>query len=112
MVRGYARVIWTLLLVLALSSTPNAWAGAPPDEFRDGADRVFKILGDLELKGARESQPALGNHRQGFESLRRGGTIASAIVYWIGGEPWLRTRKLIMPFNGSAVLHVDAARPN
>jgi phospholipid transport system substrate-binding protein len=51
MIRSYARVIWALLLVLALSSAPVAWAGAPTDQFRDGVDQVFKILRDPELKG-------------------------------------------------------------
>jgi phospholipid transport system substrate-binding protein len=51
MAKGYARVIWTLLLALALSWAHDAWAGAPTDEFRDGVDRVFKIIRDPELKG-------------------------------------------------------------
>jgi phospholipid transport system substrate-binding protein len=51
MIRSYARMIWTLLLVLALSSAPVAWAGAPTDQFREGVDRVFKIIRDPELKG-------------------------------------------------------------
>jgi phospholipid transport system substrate-binding protein len=51
MIRSYARVIWALLLVLALSSAPVAWAGAPTDQFREGVDRVFKIIRDPELKG-------------------------------------------------------------
>ena len=51
MIRSNVRVIWALLLVLVLSSAPDAWAGAPTDQFRDGVDRVFKILRDPELKG-------------------------------------------------------------
>jgi len=51
MIRIHVRVIWALLLVLVLSSAPAAWAGAPTDQFRDGVDRVFKILRDPELKG-------------------------------------------------------------
>jgi phospholipid transport system substrate-binding protein len=45
------RAIWTLFLVLALSSIPDAWAGAPTDELGAGVDRVFEILRDPELKG-------------------------------------------------------------
>lgn len=51
MIGSYVRAIWALLLVLALSLAPDAWAGAPSDEFRDGVDRVFTILRDPELKG-------------------------------------------------------------
>jgi phospholipid transport system substrate-binding protein len=48
---SYVRVIWALLLLLALSSAADAWAGAPTDQFREGVDRVFKVLRDPELKG-------------------------------------------------------------
>src|SRR6185436_558215 len=51
MIRIWVRVIWAVLLVLVLSSAPAAWAGAPTDQFREGVDRVFKILQDPELKG-------------------------------------------------------------
>jgi phospholipid transport system substrate-binding protein len=51
MISSNVRVVWALLLVLALSSAPDAWAGAPTDEFREGVERVFKILRDPELKG-------------------------------------------------------------
>ena len=51
MISSNVRVVWALLLVLALSSAPDAWAGAPTDDFRDGVERVFKILRDPELKG-------------------------------------------------------------
>jgi phospholipid transport system substrate-binding protein len=51
MIRNNVRVIWALLLVLVLSPAPGAWAGAPTDQFREGVDRVFKILRDPELKG-------------------------------------------------------------
>jgi phospholipid transport system substrate-binding protein len=51
MIRIYARGVWALVLLLALSSAPAAWAGAPTDQFREGVDRVFKILRDPELKG-------------------------------------------------------------
>jgi phospholipid transport system substrate-binding protein len=51
MIRSNVSVIWALLLVLALSAAPDAWGGAPTDQFRNGVDRVFKILQDPELKG-------------------------------------------------------------
>jgi phospholipid transport system substrate-binding protein len=51
MIRIWVRVVWAVLLVLVLSSAPAAWAGAPTDQFREGVDRVFKILQDPELKG-------------------------------------------------------------
>ena len=51
MIQSNVRVVCALLLVLVLSSAPGAWAGAPTDEFRDGVDRVFKILRDPEMKG-------------------------------------------------------------
>lgn len=51
MIRSTLRTIWALLLVLVLSSTLDAWAGAPTDQFREAVERVFKILRDPELKG-------------------------------------------------------------
>ena len=44
-------VIAALVLPLSLLSVPAAWAGAPTDQLRDGIDRVFKILGDPDLRG-------------------------------------------------------------
>ena len=44
-------VIVALILPLGLWSVPAAWAGAPTDQLRDGVDRVFKILGDPDLRG-------------------------------------------------------------
>ncbi|HEY3067596.1 MAG TPA: ABC transporter substrate-binding protein [Methylomirabilota bacterium] len=46
----HIRVFWIAMLLVALTSTP-AGAGPPTDQFRDGVDRVFKILRDPELKG-------------------------------------------------------------
>ena len=40
-----------LLVPLNLSSVPAAWAGAPTDQLRGGIERVFKILGDPDLRG-------------------------------------------------------------
>jgi len=40
----------TAVLLVALTSAP-VWAGPPTDQFRDGVDRVFKVLRDPELKG-------------------------------------------------------------
>lgn len=47
----HARVIWTLMLLFALSSVPNAWAGPPTDQLREGVEQVVKTLKDPELKG-------------------------------------------------------------
>jgi len=44
-------VIVALVLPLSLSSVPAAWAGAPTDQLRDGIERIFKILGDADLRG-------------------------------------------------------------
>jgi len=44
-------VIVALVLSLGLWSVPAAWAGAPTDQLRDGIDRIFKILGDPDLRG-------------------------------------------------------------
>jgi phospholipid transport system substrate-binding protein len=52
MVKYYARVFWTLILLFMLSPVHGAWAGPPSDQLRAGVDRVFKILGDPELEGA------------------------------------------------------------
>ena len=49
--RRYASTVRAFFLVVALSSAPAAWAGSPTDQFRDGVDRVFKILRDPELQG-------------------------------------------------------------
>src|SRR3990172_204761 len=51
MVRYRARVIWTLMLLLAPWSVGGAWAGPPTDQLRDGVDRVFAILRDPALEG-------------------------------------------------------------
>ena len=51
MVRIHARVILTLILLLALCSVHGAWAGPPTDQLRDGVDRVVKILRDPDLRG-------------------------------------------------------------
>ena len=45
-------VLVSLVLVIALSSNPEARAAAPTDELRDGVDRVFTILRDPELQGS------------------------------------------------------------
>ena len=50
MARYPTHILWTAILLVALGSAP-AWAGPPTDQFRDGVDRVFKILRDPELKG-------------------------------------------------------------
>ena len=51
MVRYRARVIWTLMLLLAPWSVGGVWAGPPTDQLRDGVDRVFAILRDPALEG-------------------------------------------------------------
>jgi phospholipid transport system substrate-binding protein len=50
-VRFHARVLSTLILLLALVPAPGAWAGPPTEQLREGVDRVFKILRDPDLKG-------------------------------------------------------------
>ena len=40
-----------LLLSFGLASAPAAEAGPPTDQLRDGIDRIFKILGDPEMRG-------------------------------------------------------------
>jgi phospholipid transport system substrate-binding protein len=49
------RVLLTLVLVLALSSIPDAWAGSPTDELREGVERVFTTLRDPELQGSQNA---------------------------------------------------------
>ena len=44
-------VIVALVLSLGLWSVPAAWAGPPTDQLRDGIERIFKILGDPDLRG-------------------------------------------------------------
>lgn len=44
-------VVFTLMLSFGLSSAPTAWAGPPTDQLRDGIERIFKILGDPNLRG-------------------------------------------------------------
>jgi phospholipid transport system substrate-binding protein len=44
-------VIAALVLALSLLSVPAAWAGPPTDQLRDGIERIFKILGDPDLRG-------------------------------------------------------------
>jgi phospholipid transport system substrate-binding protein len=51
MVRYHARVFRILVFLFMLSAVHGAWAGPPSDQLRAGVDRVFKILGDPELKG-------------------------------------------------------------
>ncbi len=55
MVRHQTHVIGTVILLFALGSVHGAWAGPPTDQLRDGVDRVFKILKDPELEGARNT---------------------------------------------------------
>ena len=49
--RLHARVLSTLMLLVALVSAHGAWAGPPTEQLREGVDRVFKILRDPELRG-------------------------------------------------------------
>lgn len=49
--RFHARVLSTMILVLALGSAHGAWAGPPTEQLRDGVDRVLKVLRDPELRG-------------------------------------------------------------
>jgi phospholipid transport system substrate-binding protein len=51
MVRHHERVIWTLLILIALCSVHGAWAGPPTDQLRDGVDRVIAILRGPQLEG-------------------------------------------------------------
>lgn len=46
-----ARVIWTLMFLLALCPVHGAWAGPPTDQLREGVDRVVKILKDPAVAG-------------------------------------------------------------
>lgn len=39
------------ILLFGLASVSAAGAGPPTDQLRDGIDRIFKILGDPEMKG-------------------------------------------------------------
>jgi hypothetical protein len=96
MIRNNVRVIWALLLVLVLSPAPGAWAGAPTDQFREGVDRVFKILRDPEL--ARDAQtPPLGHHHLGVEE-----SSTSARLPGVIGQLWdARTP----PSGGGSPLH-------
>jgi phospholipid transport system substrate-binding protein len=48
---GFMAVILALVLALAVSWVPAASAGPPTDQLRDGIDRIFKILGDPDLRG-------------------------------------------------------------
>ncbi len=52
MVRFRARIICTLMLLLAPCSVGGAWAGPPTEQLREGVDRVFAILRDPALAGA------------------------------------------------------------
>ena len=51
MVRLHARVLSTLIVLLASVSAQGAWAGPPTDQLRNGVDRVLKVLRDPELRG-------------------------------------------------------------
>ena len=55
MVTHCARVIWTLILLFALSSVHNAWAGPPTDQLREGIEHVVKTLRDPELRGDKKT---------------------------------------------------------
>jgi phospholipid transport system substrate-binding protein len=44
-------MIVALILPLGLWSVPAAWAGPPTDQLRDGIERIFKTLGDPDLRG-------------------------------------------------------------
>ena len=59
---------------------PDAWAGAPTDDFREGVERVFKILRDPELKGDAKASRRWATRRQAVRAdlrLRRDGeTVA------------------------------------
>jgi phospholipid transport system substrate-binding protein len=48
---SFARVVWILILLFALSPGRGARAGMPTDQLRAGIDRVFQILSDPELEG-------------------------------------------------------------
>ena len=51
MITHHARVLWTLMLLFALSSVQSASAGPPTDQLREGIEQVVKTLKDPELKG-------------------------------------------------------------
>ena len=86
MIRSNVRVIWALLLVLALSAAPDAWAGAPTDQFRDGVDRVFKILRDPELKGGTNASRRWATIAKVFEEIFDFGETAKLSL----GQHWDR----------------------
>jgi phospholipid transport system substrate-binding protein len=48
---GRARVLSALMLLSALVTAPDVWAGSPTDQLRVGVDRVLQILRDPELSG-------------------------------------------------------------
>ena len=55
MVTHHTRVIWTVILLFALSSLHSAWAGPPTDQLREGVERVVKTLRDPELRGDKKT---------------------------------------------------------
>ena len=56
MIKHCARVISTVIVLLALCPLHGAWAGPPTDQLSDGVDRVFKILKDPELQGEKKAE--------------------------------------------------------
>jgi phospholipid transport system substrate-binding protein len=44
-------VSFAVMLSFGLASAPAAEAGPPTDQLRDGIDRIFKVLGDPEMRG-------------------------------------------------------------
>jgi phospholipid transport system substrate-binding protein len=89
MIRSNVRVIWALLLVLVLSSAPGAWAGAPTDQFREGVDRVFKILRDPELQGDANAARRLAAVAKVSEQIFDFGETAKRALgqHWDGRTP-------------------------
>jgi phospholipid transport system substrate-binding protein len=84
MIRSNLRMIWALLLVSALSAVPDAWAGAPTDQLRDGVDRVFTILLDPELKGGKNATRRWAEIAHTFEEIFDFGETAKRSL----GQHW------------------------
>ena len=55
MVKLHARVLSTLMFLLALAAADGAWAGVPTEQLRGGVDRVLEVLRDPQLSGEARS---------------------------------------------------------
>jgi ABC-type transporter MlaC component len=109
MARYHTRMFWTAILLVALTAVP-AWAGPPTDQFRDGVDRVFKILRDPALKGEAQADRRITAVAQVADDMFDFGESAKrSLGAALGSENACRTPGVRSPVHrvGPALVHLE-----